>query len=346
MTHRKKGLIVLLLVALCAGGFDLKAGALSPASLLEELLAVESQLAAEQVRLASIQEEIARLEEEARRRSAEIAEMEKELQVQQDRTGQWLNCLYRRGPSSFLSFLLKAEDFGDFLVRYTLLSYIVRQGLDQIRRTEASLAAVAAGRAALEQSLSRLRTMRKEAAAAVVRLEHLRAQKEAALARARAQAAGDSQLEELLRRWQQGLPSLAYLAANFGRLPWSEMAPDRVEVNPRRFRVIAYLNQETVERTLTADPALAGLRLVFQPGAAVIAGPGYVLNAGLTVEGNRIRLVPRRLEVGGVELEGEPLEKLFAGYDLSFEFPSPDPRLKLSEIQLEAGRAALIMGPA
>lgn len=336
---------LLVALVLLGGLLGFRALASTPTPAIQQLLVIETQLAISRKELTILQGEVARLEQEVRKQSEQVSALREALKQQQEKLGQWLSYVYRRGPTPFLALLLGAEDFGDFAAKYTLLSHLVRYGLNQAEATEAALAAVEQKQAALEKELTTLQTKKEEAAAAVARLAALQAEKQAALARAEAEAAASGKAQEDIRRlldgWQQSLPALAYLVTNFARLPWQNLQPDGLKVDYRHLTVEAFIAEETLRRTLAADPPLARLTVRVKPGAVYVEGPDFVLTSRVETEGDRIRLVPQELRLPAAEVGEGILRDLFSACDLSFPFESPYPGLRLRQVEAQDGRVVL-----
>lgn len=326
----------------------LQALASPPLAAVKELLAVETQLAASRQQLAFLEGEVARLEREVAKQAEELRALEETLDRQQADLGRWLGYVYRRGPTPFLALLLRAESFGDFAAKYTLLSYLVRYGLSQVEATEQTLATVEQKQAKLHQEVAALRAKKDEAAATVARLAALQRERQAALARAEAEAAaaglGAEEVRRLLTEWQRSLPALAYLVANFSRLPWQNLQPDDVKVDYGRLAVEAVIAEETIQRTLATDQPLTDLKVRVKPGWVYIEGKDFVLGGRLETDGERIRLVPQSLRLPGAEVGEEVLRQLFAAYDLSFPFATPYPGLRLKGVEAREGEIAMYLG--
>ncbi|MGB9887256.1 MAG: murein hydrolase activator EnvC family protein [Moorellales bacterium] len=339
-----------LALGLTAAFLGWQALASTYSDLLAEILALETQMAAAYREIQSLEEEISRLQVEAGQRSRRLEWLEQELEQRRAGLGQWLNYYYRRGPAPFLAALLGAESFEDFTTRYALASYLMREGLKRLEETEAVLAGVEQERAALKERVAALEARRQEVAATAERLAALKAQKEVALERARSTPGAEGEkLEALLANWEKSLPSLAHLVANFGRLPWDSLTPDRVQTDYYRLVGRAYIGEQSLERVVASDPALAGLKLRVQPEAVKVLGPGYELSGRLELvtgpEGEqRIRFVPFRLSLPETEAGEELLSRLFAPYDLSFSFSSPYPGLKLKAVEARGGEVELTLG--
>jgi len=339
-----------LALGLAAAFLGWQALASTYSDLLSELLALETQMAAAYREIEALQEEISRLEAEAGQRSRQLEGLERELEERRARLGEWLNFYYRRGPAPFLAVLLGADSFDDFTTRYTLVSYLMREGMKRLEETEATLAGVEQERAAVAQRIAALQARRQEVTATAERLAALKAQKEAVLARARSTPGAEGErVRELLADWEKSLPSLAHLVANFGRLPWQDLGPDRVETDYSRLEGRAYISEQGLERIVASDPALAELKVRVRPEAVTVLGPGYELSGRLELaagpdETQRVRFVPFRLILPEAEAGEELLAQLFADYDLSFPFSSPYPGLKLKAVEAREGEVALTLG--
>lgn len=335
-------------VLVLAGLIALRALAAVPSSPLEQALLVETQLQLGRRQLGALEEEVARLERQIEAQAAELGSLRLTLEGHQERLAQWLRYFYRRGPEPFLAVLLGAEDFADFAARYTLLSRLVGYGLNQVEETERALAAVEERQALLQGELAALKRKREEVATAVSRLAALEEEKRLALARVEAQAADlgleREEIRRLLQDWQRSLPALAYLVANFGRLPWQDLRADQLRVDYRRLAVEAFVGEETIRRTLATGPPLTDLVVRVKPGAVLVEGSGFVLRSRLELNGERILFVPQSLRVSAVEVGEEVLRELFAAYDLSFNFISPYPGLRLQGVEAQEGRVVLRLG--
>ncbi|MGI6452529.1 MAG: murein hydrolase activator EnvC family protein [Syntrophomonadaceae bacterium] len=102
------------------------------------------------------------LQKDIKQTEEEIAAMEEQLEVQSEILSDRLVHIYEKGQASYLEVLLAATDVRDFLTRYEMLNYIVKQDVDLIETIAAKKEELTEKKAALEKKAEELEAIEKE----------------------------------------------------------------------------------------------------------------------------------------------------------------------------------------
>ncbi|HIE51494.1 MAG TPA: hypothetical protein EYP85_07015, partial [Armatimonadetes bacterium] len=131
---------------------------------------LSAELRAAEGRLEDACQNLARVEKRIRQTNRRLASLKKELATTEERLAkhkerlwQRLKILYRQGPVGYLAVVLGATDFSDFVARARLLRAVLQADAQLQQQIEADLKARRQLRLALEQRLSALYRLRREA---------------------------------------------------------------------------------------------------------------------------------------------------------------------------------------
>lgn len=308
------------------------------------------------VRLRRAEEEADRLARESAAMATAVAAAreqsdaaERRLANQRQRVNRWLRYLQENGGVSYMDVLMGSADFVDFTGRLEVLSRLIQRNVALLREVKAARAEALSREADLaerQQALTNLATRQREAAELLTRR---RAEKAAALVRARSvlgERAAD--LAELDRRWAAALPALAYFLAHIQDLPWDQVEPDSIKYNLLAGTARAEVREAALNRALfSADPRLSALRIRLLPGRLDLLGGdagGFTLTGPISVSGGRASFVPAALEFEGVPVGAETLQELASAYVLSLDFSRSAGFLLLHGLEVTEGSLILHLG--
>lgn len=317
-------------------------------ALQEELVQVGLRLAAAQGRLEELARREAAAQAELAAAEARRAETARRLAEQRRRVAAWFRFLQEEGMPGFLDVLLGARDFADFVSRLEVVSDLVRANARRLRRLRDLHEEARRQGEELAARQRRLADLLASEQAEVGGLRRLRAEREAALARARA-LVGEraAAMERLDRQWSRDAPLLTGFLRRFGELPWERVRPQRVVLTAAG--LVIEIGEAELNRALAAGQGVA-LRLV--PGRVLIvpadggAEDRFRLAAGLEARGGRLALVPAALEVLGVPVGEEALREVVAGYDLTLDSARFGVALPVRAVAVESGRLRIRVGGA
>jgi len=134
-------------------------------SVLNEIKKLESELAKTKTELSKLEGQLADIKQSVATTTQELKEAEERLGQRQDYLSRRLRAIYENGTVSLLDVLLDANDFSDFVNRYSFLQTIIQQDVHLLRQVQEEKAQIAARKQKLESQQAQLAKITQETAA-------------------------------------------------------------------------------------------------------------------------------------------------------------------------------------
>lgn len=119
-------------------------------NVLNEIKKLENDLAKTKKELSKLEGQLAEVTESIATATRELKEAEEKLAQRQDYLGRRLRAIHENGTVSLLDVLLAANDFSDFVNRYSFLQAIVQQDVQLLHQVKAEKAQIAERKQKLE----------------------------------------------------------------------------------------------------------------------------------------------------------------------------------------------------
>jgi peptidoglycan hydrolase CwlO-like protein len=320
--------------------------AASEQAVLAELFQLNRQLEQTKQELSRLEQETAVVQINLRAAEEEGARLQARLETRKAQFGVRARFFYEKGNTAFLHVLLGSSNFGDFLSRLNIVTWILRRDLELIREMRELRAQVERQQAELLRIARELNGLREQEADRRRRLEEQAAQKERTLGALRERrGAVEGELAQLERVWaSDALPVLNLFAQSLHTLTLQaeDLQPDSVQVTIIPPSATVRLSEKNLNEFLDKHPSLHALDFRLRAGSVSMVGHFSGIELEITGEleivGKTVlRYRPFGIRFHGFSLPQSVLDELVLSGRLDIELRDLIHPFSLLEVRAEDG---------